>query len=188
MPSGTQPRWVQTPSVISQFALPGLVRSASDWGSRSSERLTAFASAISFGVRLRMNIGCLRHWVLMPWPGWILEMSTSVVDSANTSADGLIWTISGASAATVPTPAKLTAATLRKSRRRTPLGTPSPPVSPVTPADAFVAIIPLLALILWTCPEGIKRRRPDWAPARLAGLIARHIPPAKAGIQAILQQ
>ena len=36
MPSGTQPRWVQTPSVISQFGLPGLVRSASDCGSRSS--------------------------------------------------------------------------------------------------------------------------------------------------------
>ena len=39
---------------------------------------------------------------------------------ASTSADGAIWVNSGTTAATAPTPATLTAATLRKSRRRTP--------------------------------------------------------------------
>ena len=45
-------------------------------------------------------------------------MSTSVEASASTSADGLIWVISGIVTATAPTPAKLTAAMLMKSRRR----------------------------------------------------------------------
>ena len=68
-PSGTQPRWVHTPSVISQFSLPGLVRSASVCGSRSSLSGTALASAISFGIRLRTNTGCLRQMVLIACPG-----------------------------------------------------------------------------------------------------------------------
>jgi hypothetical protein len=147
MPSGTQPKWVQTPSVISQLALPGLVRSASVCGSRSSDSGVALASAISLGVRLRTNTGCLRQLTLMPCPGTTFEISTSVVDMASTSADGDIWTISGASAATAPTPAKLTAATLRKSRRRT----PSAPCSPAAmllarDASADCALLAMLTL------------------------------------------
>src|SRR5215213_543728 len=174
MPSGTQPRWVQTPRVISQFCLPGLVRSASVCGSRRLDSGTAFASAISLGIRLRTNTGCLRQLTLIPCPGTTLEMSTSVVASASTSADGDIWTISGTRAATVPTPAKLTAATFRKSRRRT----PSPPslaaaVLSETPADcALVAIIPLLTRMAGACRKARQLSRSGWAPARLAGLIA----------------
>src|SRR6476646_3922171 len=88
-----------------------------------------------------MNTGCLRQVVLMPWPGWILEMSTSVVARASTSADGAIWTSKGASAATPPTPAKLTAATFRKSRRRTP--SPEFAVAGTSADCALVAILPL---------------------------------------------
>ena len=51
-------------------------------------------------------------------------MSTSIDDSASTSADGLACINSGATAVTAPTPAKLTAAMLMKSRRRTP-GSPA---------------------------------------------------------------
>ena len=51
-PSGTQPRWVQTPTMISHS---GLLRraAASVCGSRSSAMLTASASLISSGVRWR---------------------------------------------------------------------------------------------------------------------------------------
>src|SRR3546814_10871883 len=73
-PSGTQPRWVQTPSVISQFSLPGLVRWSIVSGSRRSPSGTALASAISFATRLRTNTGCLRQLVLIACPGWIAEM------------------------------------------------------------------------------------------------------------------
>src|SRR5512139_2414992 len=45
-------------------------------------------------------------------------MSTSVEASASTSAGGFIWLTSGSATATAPTPAKLTAAMLMKSRRR----------------------------------------------------------------------
>ncbi|PAV67222.1 hypothetical protein WR25_13482 [Diploscapter pachys] len=79
---------------------------------------TAFASAISFGVRLRTKSGCLRNCALIAWPGWIFDRSTSVVDSASTSADGFIWLMSGSTIASAPTPAKDTAAILMKSRRR----------------------------------------------------------------------
>jgi hypothetical protein len=61
---------------------------------------------------------------------------------ASTSADGNIWTISGAKAATDPTPAKLTAATLRKSRRRTPSSDDVPEVL-AGAVDALVAILSL---------------------------------------------
>src|SRR5690349_4497472 len=169
MPSGTQPRCVQTPSVISQFFLPGLVRSASVCGSRRSDSLTASASAISFGVRFRMKTGCLRHCALMPCPGWILEMSTSVVASASTSLDGAICTKSGINATTVPTPAKLTAATFRKSRRRTP---PSSPVLWEPSADrACVAILTLLTLSV-ADRMVLSDAAPAQGPKRLAGLIA----------------
>ena len=47
---------------------------------------TAFASPISFGVRLRMNTGCLRQLVLIACPGWIADTSTSIEASASTSA------------------------------------------------------------------------------------------------------
>jgi hypothetical protein len=90
-----------------------------------------------------MNTGCLRQLTFTPCPGWIFEMSTSVEDSASTSADGAICTSSGASAATAPTPAKLTAATFRKSRRRTP-SSPTVAVLPETSADcASVAMLTL---------------------------------------------
>ena len=115
-----QPKWVQMPIVISQFCLPGLVRSASVCGSRSSPSGTALASAISLGVRLRRNTGCLRQLVLIAMPAAIFDTSTSIDAIASTSADGLIWVTSGSTTATAPTPAKLTAATLMKSRRRTP--------------------------------------------------------------------
>ena len=52
-------------SVISQLVFPGLVRCASDCGSRRSDIGVAFAAWISAGVRLRMNTGCLRHTVLI---------------------------------------------------------------------------------------------------------------------------
>src|SRR4028119_2538743 len=107
MPSGTQPRWVQTPKVTSQLALPGLVLSASDCGSRSSLSGVALEAWISAGVRCLMNTGCLRQVVLIPCPGWILEISTSTEDKARTLADGAAWSSSGATAAAAPTPAKL---------------------------------------------------------------------------------
>ncbi len=44
-----------------------------------------------------MNTGCLRQIALIAWPGWIAEMSTSIEASASTSADGVIWLISGQS-------------------------------------------------------------------------------------------
>src|SRR3546814_5648302 len=66
------------------------------------------------------DLGCLRQLVLIAWPGWIAEMSISVDDSASTSADGFIWLTSGSTTVAAPTPAKLTAAILMKSRRRTP--------------------------------------------------------------------
>src|SRR5689334_25080911 len=98
-------------------------------------------------------------------------MSISVVACASTSADGAIWTNSGASAATAPTPAKLTAATLRKSRRRTP--------SPVEPAVAgpsagcaLVAIIPLSDANSGV-PVGTVGPHRGLTPERLGGLIAR---------------
>src|SRR3546814_6736501 len=56
--------------------------------------------------------------VVTALPSAILDRSTSVVDSASTSADGLIWLTSGSTTTLAPTPAKATAATLMKSRRR----------------------------------------------------------------------
>ena len=86
------------------------------------------------------------------------------------NADGDIWTISGASAATAPTPTNATGATFRKSRRRNPS---SESVAAETSADcALVAIIPLLTLVARDAGTGIERRRPGLVPARLAGVIA----------------
>src|SRR3982751_6517867 len=164
MPSGTQPKWVHTPIVISQFMCPGLVRSASVCGSRRLDTGTAFASAISLGVRLRTNTGCLRQLTLTPCPGRILARSTSIEASARTSADGLIWTTSGTKAATVPIPAKLTAATLRKSRRRT----PSPIVSWDPSLDgASVAMLTLLTRLARLA----ERHANDAAPSLRCGAI-----------------
>src|SRR3569623_337834 len=119
IPSGMQPRWVPTPSVITEFFLPALVRCSSGCGARRSSSGIASASAISLGVRLRTNNGCLRNEVMTPCPGSILDRSTTVVDSASTSADGLIWLISGTSTATPPpTAGNATAAMYRKSQRR----------------------------------------------------------------------
>ena len=42
-----------------------------------------------------MKSGCLRKIVLIAWPGWIAETSTSIEASASTSADGFIWLTSG---------------------------------------------------------------------------------------------
>jgi 1,4-dihydroxy-2-naphthoyl-CoA synthase len=56
------------------------------WGDNG----TFCASAISFGVRLRTNSGCLRNTALIAWPGLIAVRSTSVVLSARTSFDGAI--------------------------------------------------------------------------------------------------
>jgi hypothetical protein len=119
IPSGTHPKCVQTPMVINQLLFPGLVRASSVCGSRSNESGTATASAISFAVSCRTKSGCEWKIALMPWPGTICDRSTSVELSASTSADGAIWLISGTSVARAPTPAKLTAAMLMKSRRST---------------------------------------------------------------------
>ena len=79
MPSGTQPRWVQTPSVISQFGLPGLVRC----GERLGIAQLRQRHRVGFGDFLRRQVAdehrLLAPLALMPCPGWTLEMSTSVV-------------------------------------------------------------------------------------------------------------
>src|SRR5689334_20578305 len=109
----------------------------------------------------------------MPCPGWTLEMSTSVVDSASTSADGAIWTNRGASATTAPIPAKETAATFRKSRRRTPSSSVGPAVCGTSADLALVAIIPLLTRFDCTCRKASEQVHSERMPGRLAGLIAR---------------
>src|SRR5215471_13923689 len=79
-PSGTQPRWVQTPTRISHSGF--FTREASVCGSRRSEGLSvtlpaasttgsAFcAAAISSGVRWRVNTGLPRHLTVIDWPTW----------------------------------------------------------------------------------------------------------------------
>src|SRR5207237_5783254 len=103
------------------------------------------------------------------------EISTSMVAIASTSAGGDICTKSGASAATPPTPAKLTAATFRKSRRRTPSPLESRVESLVVEPSAdcaLVAIVPLFDTKRSGVPDGTRRRTADLSEARLAGLIA----------------
>jgi hypothetical protein len=56
----------------------------------------------------------------MAWPAGMAEMSTSVVESARTSADGFIWSIKGHSKVPVPTAKVDQASRSRKSRRVAP--------------------------------------------------------------------
>ena len=72
LPSGTQPRWVQTPTMISHsgrtFLAVSVTRALSVCGSRSSDIGTASASLISSGVRWRMKTGLPRHFTVIAWP------------------------------------------------------------------------------------------------------------------------
>src|SRR3954469_20949964 len=72
VPSGTQPRWVQTPTTISHsgrtFLAVSVTRALSVCGSGSSESFTDSASLISWGVRWRMNTGLPRHFTVTAWP------------------------------------------------------------------------------------------------------------------------
>src|SRR4030095_107542 len=114
------------------------------------------------------NTGCLRQLTLMPCPGTTFEMSTSVVASASTSAEGDIWTMRGVKAATVPTPAKLTAATFKKSRRRTPSGGAA--AFSETPADcALAATILTFDANGWLVPEGTSASPHRASPGAIGG-------------------
>ena len=152
--------------------LPCLVRSASVCGSRSSDSGTALASADLFGRQVADEHRLLApddlDRLARPRPSRCRPRLSPARGRPPTATFGRS---TGRSAATAPTPAKLTAATFRKSRRRTP-----PPVSAVlsdTPADcALVAIIPLLTRMAGACRKVRQRSRSSRAPVRLAGLIA----------------
>src|SRR5918996_2379154 len=64
-----------------------------------------------------MNSGLLRHWAVIRWPGSTPSRSTSTVDRASTSAEGFMASISGQSAAAVPTAAVVPVGRYKKSRR-----------------------------------------------------------------------
>jgi len=78
------------------------------------------------GMALGITYGTIEHLVISLGAG----ADTFTIESTHTNVTNLdanngddtinVWTISGPTTATAPTPAKLTAATLRKSRRRTP--------------------------------------------------------------------
>jgi len=53
------------------------------------------AAVISSGVRRRTNTGLPNHFTVSCVPGSTEDTSTKMEDSARTSAEGLIWLISG---------------------------------------------------------------------------------------------
>jgi len=67
-----------------------------------------------------MNTGLPRHFTVTAAPTAIGAMSTSMLDSASTSADGFIWSISGQAMAPAPTASVDQVTRSRKSRRVTP--------------------------------------------------------------------
>ena len=102
-----------------------------------------------------MNTGCLRHCALMPCPGWILEMSTSVVASASTSADGAICTSSGASAATRADAGEADCSDVQEvAAAHAVLAAVGPAVCGTSADRALVAIIPLCDADVLHVPEG----------------------------------
>ena len=84
-PMGTQPKWVQTPSMTSHSGF--LTRASSDWGSRRFFQSTWRASSISPCVRCRMNTGLPRHLMIAFLPSGMPASSTSTLASASTSAE-----------------------------------------------------------------------------------------------------
>jgi hypothetical protein len=65
--------------------------------------LTSCAALMSSAVRWSMNTGLPRHITVTRCPSAILAMSTSVVDSASTSAAGFIWSMKGHRSEATPT-------------------------------------------------------------------------------------
>src|SRR6185369_7569852 len=120
-PSGTQPRWVQTPTRISHSAF--LTRDASVCGSRRSDGLlvtsplssttgSSFcAAAISSGVRCRTKTGLPRHLTVIDCPTSTAAMSISIEDRASTSFDGFMLSMNGQ--ATEAAPKAVTEAAVR---------------------------------------------------------------------------
>src|SRR5882757_9622266 len=139
LPSGTQPRWVQTPIWTSHsgrtFLAVSVTRELSVCGSRSSDIGTASASLISSGVRWRTNSGLPRHFTVTAWPTAIGWTFTSTVLSASVSAAGLRLLMKGQAVAPMPTAPRAPVATMRKSRR---VGSPCPPVGMLDAAICFL--------------------------------------------------
>src|SRR3954471_2341543 len=137
LPSGTQPRWVQTPITISHsgrtFLAVSVTRALSVCESGRSASFTASASLISSGVRWRTNTGLPRHFTVIAWPTAIAFTSTSTEESANVSAAGLRLLMKGQAVAIAPTAAKAPVATMRKSRR---VGSPWAPAGMLEEAIA----------------------------------------------------
>src|SRR5579872_6952074 len=95
---GVQPRWVHTPIRISHSGLVARLASVAGalsgrlsllaHGTGSELASTAWASAISAGVRRRTNKGWPRHLTTTCWPASMGVRSTSIEASARAADDG----------------------------------------------------------------------------------------------------